>query len=156
MYSLRLLTLLASSDGHFLMSVCSARATRVVALPLIFLFSLSIIQGGILFGGLVHRPPVFVFCERMVVWVIWVCSLCLHLLFWSGVGGFQSPCSSLLAATLHFASWPSSVSKLYHTEVAAFQCGGLALSAAFLRVTLPISYLWPKAVCILCLVAFLV
>jgi len=156
LYCMRLIILLASPEGHFLLHSCSARAPRVVALPLLFLFSLSVLQGGFLFGGLVHLPPVFHFCDGLLIWGVWCIALLSFCLLREGVGVPSGPSAWLGAATLLLASWSAPGSKLHQTEVSAFHGGGLAISASMVGSSLPGKYLWPKAFCLLFLVALLI
>lgn len=64
---MRLLSLLASPGGHFILHACSARSPLSVSVPLLFLFALSILQGALLFGGLVHLPSVLLFRDKLVI-----------------------------------------------------------------------------------------
>jgi len=114
------------------------------------------VQGSSLFAGQFTSTVVLFAIDKLVVWV--VCCSAAVLATVAGVGSLvlRPPTYDLGASTLFFSSLTPTSSLLYHTEVGAFQGGGLSLLPALAQRWGLCSYLHAKALLLLCLLAFLV
>jgi len=155
MYSLRLIAVLASPVGHFQGFSCSGSLPLVVAFPMIWLFGLSIVQGSALFAGLFTSTGVLSLSDKLLVWVV-CCSASVNALVARvGLPEMVSPAYGLGVSTIFLSSLTPTSSLLFHTEVGAFQGGGLSLIPALAQRRGLCSSLLAKAIIFLCLIAFL-
>jgi len=156
LYSLRLVTLLATSNGHGLSYSCSGRLPLPVSAPLLFLFITCLVQGEALFGGNVTAPLVVFSSDKFVVWAVFLCSFLYFFLLRGSSTVGVSPARRLGVSTLAFAylSCPSRL--LFQTEVVSLQGGGLGMLPSLARSSWLGSFTFAKAMVCLSVVCFLV
>jgi len=156
MYSLRLALLLASPYGHGQTYSCSGSLPLAVVAPLLFLFLCSLVQGRTLFAGYV-KTPAFVSCsDKILIWVVFLCSFLCSAFHQGRTKAETSPARWLAAQTqaLAYVSCPSRL--LFQTEVASLQGGGLAMLPGLARSSWLCTFTFCKALVCLCVLCFLV
>jgi len=156
LYSLRLVFVLASPDCHFQVFSSSGSLPLAVAFPFFWLFLLSIVQGSTLFAGQFTSTVVLIASDKLVVWFVIFSATVIAAMAGAGKLVFVSPAYDLGVSTLFFSSITPTCSLLFHTEVCAFQGGGLSLLPALAQRWGLCSSLLAKALFFLCLLAFLV
>jgi len=88
--------------------------------------------------------------------MVFFCSILVFAFSFVMKRNFPSPASDLVVSTIFFSSLTSSRTPLIHTEVGAFQGGGLSLLPALAQHWGLGTDLLAKALFFMCLLAFLV
>jgi len=91
-----------------------------------------------------------------VVWFVFFCSCLLLALTWDKKRLYYSPAHELGVSTFFLSSLAPTRTELFHTEVGAFQGGGLCLLPALAQSWWLGTDLLAKALFGMCLLAFLV